>query len=587
MEALMALEDPQLVRGGSFMFHPAGSLPQATPEENSEEALAIAEAARDFVNGEILPRDEEIDHLDLQLTRDLLAKAGDLGILGMEIPEAYGGLDLDKKTALLVLEEMAKQASFSTSYTAHTSIGTMPIVYFGTHEQKAKYLPRLATGEWCAAYALTEAGSGSDALGAKATAVLQDGHWVLNGTKAWITNAGFADVFVIFAKINGSHLSAFIVEKTDPGISTGAEEKKMGIKGSSTRTVILENCRIPEDRLLGGKGKGARIALGILNVGRFKLGASSVGGGKRVLDYTLKYTAERTQFGKPLNAFGLIQQKLANMAVRIFVGESMSFRTIGYLDDALAQTSWESETGGADKMKAIDEYAMEASMSKVWGSEALFATADDAVQSFGGAGFSAEYPPEKIYRDCRINRIFEGTNEINRLLIAQTFLKRCGGAEGLPLAAGAAAPLVLPQDDLHRTVALSKARALKVIALAQAEHGPKILDNQEAAARIANMLLEIYAMESGVIRAGKMTQAGHRWASLATDMAAVYAQEAWNRIQGEARMLAAELATGAALDTLVAELLAMQAPAPQALSTLRQRIASALVEHGRYPISAV
>jgi len=349
-EASVALNEPHLVRGGSFMFHPAGSMPQFTPEENSEEALAIAEAARDFMNGEILPRDEAIDHLDLDLTRELLAKAGDLGILGMEVPEAYGGLDLDKKTALLVLEEMAKQASFSTSYTAHTSIGTLPIVYFGNPEQKAKYLPRLASGEWCAAYALTEAGSGSDALGARATAVLQDGHWVLNGTKAWITNAGFADVFVIFAKINGSHLSAFIVEKTDPGISTGAEEKKLGIKGSSTRTVILENCRIPEDRLLGGKGKGARIALGILNVGRFKLGASSVGAGKHVLEYTLKYAGERTQFGKPLTAFGLIQQKLANMAVRIFVGESMSFRTIGYLDDALAMTSWESETGGADKI---------------------------------------------------------------------------------------------------------------------------------------------------------------------------------------------------------------------------------------------
>jgi alkylation response protein AidB-like acyl-CoA dehydrogenase len=583
----MALDETQLVRGGSFMFHAAGTLPQATPEENSEEALAIAEAARDFVTGEILPRDEAIDHLDLELTRDLLAKAGALGFLGMEIPEAYGGLDLDKKTALLVLEEMAKQASFSTSYTAHTSIGTMPIVYFGSPEQKAKYLPRLASGEWCAAYALTEAGSGSDALGAKATAVLQDGHWVMNGTKAWITNAGFADVFVIFAKINGSHLSAFIVEKTDPGISTGAEEKKMGIKGSSTRTVILENCRIPEDRLLGGKGKGARIALGILNVGRFKLGASSVGAGKRVLEYTLKYAAERTQFGRPLNAFGLVQQKLANMAVRIFVGESMSFRTIGYLDDALALTSWESETGGADKMKAIDEYAMEASMSKVWGSEALFATADDAVQAFGGAGFSAEYPPEKIYRDCRINRIFEGTNEINRLLIAGTFLKRCGGTDGLPLAGSASAALDLPEDALLRTVALSKARALKVIALAQAEHGPKILDNQEAAARISNLLLEIYAMESAVVRARKMTDAGHRWAGLARDMATVYAQEAWNRIQSEARMLAAELASDAVLDTLVADLLAMHAPAPAALSSLRQGIAQALVGQGLYPISAV
>ena len=572
-------------RGGSFMFHPAGTLPQFTPEESSEEARAIAEAARDFMNGEVMPRDEEIDHLDLELTRDLLAKAGDLGILGMEVPEAYGGLDLDKKTALLVLEEMAKQASFSTSYTAHTSIGTMPIVYFGSPEQKAKYLPRLASGEWCAAYALTEAGSGSDALGAKATAVLQDGHWVLNGTKAWITNAGFADVFVIFAKINGSHLSAFIVEKTDPGISTGAEEKKMGIKGSSTRTVILENCRIPEDRLLGGKGKGARIALGILNVGRFKLGASSVGAGKRVLEYTLKYAGERTQFGKPLTAFGLIQQKLANMAVRIFVGESMSFRTIGYLDEALDQTSWDSETGGADKMKAIDEYAVEASMSKVWGSEALFATADDAVQAFGGAGFSAEYPAEKIYRDCRINRIFEGTNEINRLLIAGTFLKRCGGTEGHPLAAAGTATLQLPEDSLLATVALAKARALKVIALAQAEHGPKILDNQEAAAHISNLLLELYAMESAAVRAGKMAASGHRWAALARDMADVYAQEAWNRVQSEARMLAGELASGAALDALMAELLTMRAPAPLPLSTLRNRIAQALTDQGRYPIA--
>ena len=583
----MAQDENQLVRGGSFMFHPAGSLSQFTPEENGEDAIAIAGAARDFMNGEVMPRDEEIDHLDLQLTRDLLAKAGDLGILALEIPEAYGGLDLDKKTALLVLEEMAKQASFSTSYTAHTSIGTMPIVYFGTHEQKAKYLPKLASGEWCAAYALTEAGSGSDALGAKATAVLQEGHWVLNGTKAWITNAGFADVFVIFAKINGSHLSAFIVEKTDPGISTGAEEKKMGIKGSSTRTVILENCRIPEDRLLGGKGKGARIALGILNVGRFKLGASSVGAGKRVLEYTLKYAGERTQFGKPLTAFGLVQQKLANMAVRIFVGESMSFRTIGYLDESLARTSWDSETGGADKMKAIDEYAVEASMSKVWGSEALFATADDAVQTFGGAGFSAEYPAEKIYRDCRINRIFEGTNEINRLLIAGTFLKRCGGGDGLPLAESAAAPLDLPEDVLLRIVALSKARALKVIALAQASRGPKILDNQEAAARISNLLVEIYAMESAVVRAQKMAEAGHRWAGLARDLAMVYIQEAWNRVQSEARMLAAELASDAVLDALVADLLAMQAPAPVALSSLRQSISQALVDLGRYPLSAV
>ncbi|HLP31377.1 MAG TPA: acyl-CoA dehydrogenase family protein, partial [Geothrix sp.] len=341
----------------------------------------------------------------------------------------------------------------------------------------------------------------------------------------------------------------------------------------------------PEDRLLGGKGKGARIAFGILNIGRFKLGASSAGAGKRVLEYTLKYAGERTQFGKPLTAFGLIQQKLANMAIRIFVGESMNFRTIGYLDEALARTSWESETGGADKMKAIEEYAVEASMAKVWGSEALFATADDAVQTFGGAGFSAEYPAEKIYRDCRINRIFEGTNEINRLLIAGTFLKRCSGAEGLPLQEAATAPLDLPQDALLRTVALAKARALKVIALAQADRGPKILDNQEAAARIANLLLEIYAMESAVIRARRMAETGHRWAGLAQDMATVYAQEAWNRVQAEARMLAAELASDAVLDTLVADLLAMHAPVPVALSGLRHDISRILVEQGRYPLS--
>ena len=572
------------VKGGSFLMNPVGAMSQFTPEEFGDDAKEFARAAKAFIEGEVLPRDEEIDKLDLPLTVSLMKKAGELGLLGLEIPEAYDGMDVDKRTAMLVLEEMSKQGSFAVTYSANTGIGTLPIVYFGTEAQKRTYLPKLATGEWLAAYALTEAGSGSDALGAKATAVLDGDTWVLNGSKMWITNAGFADVFIIFAKVDGQHFSAFIVEKTDPGISTGAEEKKLGIKGSSTRTVILENCRIPEDRLLGGKGKGARIALGILNVGRFKLGASSVGAGKHVLEYTLKYAGERTQFGKPLTAFGLIQQKLANMAVRIFVGESMSFRTIGYLDDALAITSWESETGGADKMKAIDEYAMEASISKVWGSEAIFATADNAVQSFGGAGFSSEYPPEKIYRDCRINRIFEGTNEINRLLIAGTFLKRCDGLDGLPLAASAAARLELPKEGLPRTVALAKARALKVIALAQAERGPRILDNQEAAARISNLLLEIYAMESAVVRAMKMAAAGHRWAGLAMDLAAVYAQEAWNRVQADARMLAAELASDTVLDTLVSDLLAMQAPAPMALSTLRQGIAQVLVDQGRYPL---
>jgi len=595
LEEIMAQDETQLVRGGSYMFHPAGSLPQFTAEESSEDARAIQEAARDFMNGEIMPRDEEIDHLDLALSRELMAKAGELGILGIEIPEAYGGLDLDKKTALLVLEEMAKQASFSTTYTAHTSIGTLPIVYFGNHEQKAKYLPRLASGEWVAAYALTEAGSGSDALGAKATAVLDEGHWVLNGTKAWITNAGFADLFVVFAKINGTHLSAFIVERTDPGFSTGAEEKKMGIKGSSTRTVILENCRIPEDRLLGGKGKGARIALGILNVGRFKLGASSVGSGKRVLEYTLKYTAERTQFGKPINAFGLVRQKLANMAVRIFVGESMSFRTIGYLDEALARTSWDSETGGADKMKAIDEYAVEASISKVWGSEALFFVADEAVQAYGGYGFSAEYPPEKALRDCRINRIFEGTNEINRLLIAGTLLKRAMKGElplmqfGQQVAKEISNPpkaesFTGPLARLKHGVELSKRQCMLAAGLAVQVLGQKLIDNQEVMARMSNMLMEIYAMESAVVRAERMVESGHRWAAIARDMTELYVNESWHKVHGDARMLCADVVEGEALRHALAGVKAFTEFHPTSSARLRGRIASELIQKGIYPI---
>ena len=404
--------------GGSFLLAPIGSQPQFTPEDLSDEAKAIGEAARDFMLGEVIPADEAIDKLDIELTKDLLLKAGELGLLSIEIPEAYEGMDLDKKTTLVLLEEVGKQASFSVTYGAHTGIGTLPIVYFGSPEQKAKYLPLLGSGQKLAAYALTEAGSGSDAMGAKTTAVLDGDHWVLNGSKMWITNAGFADVFVVFAKVDGRKFSAFIVEKDDPGFSTGLEEHKLGIKGSSTRALTLDNCRIPKDRLLGEVGRGHRIAFGILTIGRFKLGAGCTGTAKVVLEYTIKYTGERHQFGKPLHSFGLIQAKLADMATRVFVGEAMNFRTISYIDDRMQAVGWDQPDAAKRKLEIMDEYAMEASIAKVWGSEALFATADDAVQAFGGYGFSAEYPPEKIYRDNRINRIFEGTNEINRLIIA-------------------------------------------------------------------------------------------------------------------------------------------------------------------------
>ena len=586
------------VKGGSFLLSPIGSLPQFTPEEFGEEAKEFGRAARDFAQGEIIPNDEAIDKLDLELTVRLLQKAGELGFLGLDIPEAYDGLDVDKRTGLLVLEEMSKQGSFAVSYSANTGIGTLPIVYFGTAEQQSKYLPKIATGEWLTAYALTEAGSGSDALGAKATAVLDGEHWVLNGTKMWITNAGFADLFVIFAKVNGEQFSAFLVEKTDPGISTGAEEKKLGIKGSSTRTVILENCRIPKDRLLGDIGKGHKIAFGILNVGRFKLGASCIGGSKRILEYTIKYTGERHQFGKPINSFGLIQQKIADMGTRIFVGESMNFRTIGYIDEALAATSWDSPTACADKMAAIDEYAIEASIAKVWGSEALFFVADEAVQAYGGYGFSAEYPPEKALRDCRINRIFEGTNEINRLLIAGTLLKRGMKGElpvmqfGQQVAKEVGNPPKVesftgPLARLKHGVELSKRQCMLSAGLAVQVLGQKLVDNQEVMARMSNMLMEVYAMESAVVRAERMLEENHRWAELARDFTELYVNEAWHRVHGDARMLCADVVEGEALRHALAGVRAFAEFHPTSSARLRGRIASQLIQKASYPISVL
>ena len=583
------------VKGGSFLMTPIGAMPQFTPEEFGDDAKEFARAAKDFIQGEVLPKDEDIDKLNLPLTVELMKKAGELGLLGLEIPEAYDGMDVDKRTAMLVLEEMSKQGSFAVTYSANTGIGTLPIVYFGTEAQKQAYLPKLATGEWLAAYALTEAGSGSDALSAKATAVLDGDSWVLNGTKMWITNAGFADVFIIFAKVDGQQFSAFIVEKTDPGISTGLEEKKLGIKGSSTRTVILENCRIPKDRLLGEIGKGHKIAFGILNIGRFKLGLGSQGGMKRILEYAIRYTTERVQFGKPINSFGLIQQKLADMATKIFVLESLNFRTIGYIDEALHTTSWDSPTAGADKMAAIDEYAIECSISKVWGSEALFFVADEAVQAYGGYGFSAEYPPEKALRDCRINRIFEGTNEINRLLIAGTLLKRAMKGElplmqfGQQVAKEISNPpkaesFTGPLARLKHGVELSKRQCMLAAGLAVQVLGQKLIDNQEVMARMSDMLMEIYAMESAVVRAERMVESGHRWAAIARDMTELFVNESWHKVHGNARMLCADVVEGEALRHALAGVKAFAEFHPTSSARLRGRIASELIQKGIYPI---
>ncbi len=584
---MTVIQNPTIF-GGSFLLAPIGSQPQFTPEELDDETKAIGEAARDFMLGEVVPRDAEIEKLQPELSRELLRKAGEMGLLSIEIPEIYEGMDLDKKTTLVVLEELGKQASFSVSYGAHSGIGTLPIVYFGTPEQKAKYLPRLATGELLAAYALTEPGAGSDAMNSKTTAALDGDTWVLNGTKMWITNAGFADIFIVFAKVDGKKFSAFIVEKDDVGFSTGAEEHKLGIKGSSTRALVLENVRIPKDRLLGEIGRGHRIAFGILTIGRFKLGAGCTGTAKVVLEYTLKYTGERQQFGKNINTFGLIQKFLADIGTRIFVGEATNYRTIGYINDGMAAIHWDEEKAAQRKLDIMDEFAMEASMSKVWGSEALFFTADDAVQCFGGYGFSSEYPPERIYRDSRINRIFEGTNEINRMITAGALFKKASN-QLLPISKSTAqVPKAADFSGLLAAakcaVELSKRQCGYAAALALEACGQKLIENQEASARVADMLTEIYAMESAVVRADKMTEAGHRWAELARDFAELYLNENWYRVETNAHLLLGEILEGEALLEALEGLQAFAGYLPASSSRLRGRIATQLIEKGSYPI---
>jgi alkylation response protein AidB-like acyl-CoA dehydrogenase len=572
--------------GGVFLVSAIGAFPQFTPEELNDDAKAIGQAARDFMEGEVLPNDSAIDKLDLELIKKLIRAAGETGLLSREIPEEYDGMDLDKITGLLVLEEMGRQPSFSVTYGAHTGIGTLPIVYFGTPEQKAAYLPKLASGEWIAAYALTEAGAGSDAMNSKTVATLDGDHWILNGSKMWITNAGIADVFVVFAKVDGKKFSAFIVEKTDVGFSQGAEEMKLGIKGSSTRALSFENCRIPKDRLLGRIGFGHRIAFGILAIGRFKLGAGCNGIAKDVLKYTLRYASERVQFGKTINSMGLIRQKLSDIAMRIYVAESVNYRTVGYINDQMHNISWAEENAAGRKMEVMDEFQIEASIMKVWDSEALGLIADDAVQAFGGYGFSSEYPPEKIFRDNRINRIFEGTNEINRMIIASQIFKKCGNGT-----------LVLSKNTADLPVMGNGSMAWAIYAVALAKHqfhystatalemvGQKLIENQEASARVADMAMEIYAMESAVARALKMKAVPHRWADFACSLADVFVNETIGKIRNNASILLAEVLEGEKLQCAIKELAAFDGCAPISSAKLRDSLAGELIEKGIYPI---
>ncbi|WP_028052389.1 acyl-CoA dehydrogenase family protein [Carboxydothermus ferrireducens] len=503
----------EVLKGGEFLIKDAEPQSIFTPEDFTEEHRMMAKMVKDFINNEVLPKSEEIENQVEGVVPTLLRKAGELGLLSVDIPEAYGGMELDKVSTVIVTENVSGQGSFATAHGAHTGIGTLPIVYFGTEEQKKKYLPGLASGEKLAAYCLTEPGSGSDALAAKTKAVLsEDGkYYILNGTKQFITNAGFADVFIVYAKVDGDKFTAFIVERDFPGVSFGPEEKKMGIKGSSTRQVILEDVKVPVENVLGEVGKGHVIAFNILNIGRFKLGAGCAGSCKLALSTAVKYATERSQFGQPIANFGLIKNKIGRMAAYTFAAESMVYRTAGMMDKILGDVKGKS---GAEVAKGIEEYAIEYSINKVFASEALDFVVDETVQIFGGYGYTQEYPAERMYRDARINRIFEGTNEINRLIIPAQLLRKAQKGQ-LPLLAAVqklmgeiVAPLPPVEDvsGLNREKeAISRAKKLALMAagLAVQKFKEKIEQEQEVLGMIADMAIEIYAMESSYLRAVK------------------------------------------------------------------------------------
>jgi alkylation response protein AidB-like acyl-CoA dehydrogenase len=588
------------ILGGSFLLEERQTADVFTPEDFSEQQQMIGQTTEEFAVNEILPQAEKIEHKDYSVSRDLLKKAGDLGLSGVEIPEAYGGLEMDKVTAAIIADHMAKYAGFATTWGAHSGIGMLPIVYFGTEEQKKKYLPKLATGETVGAYALSEATSGSDALNCRARAVLSpDGkHYILNGEKMWITNAGFADLFTVFAKIDGEKFSAFLVEKSFPGISIGAEEHKMGIRGSSTCPVILNDCKVPVENLLGEIGKGHVIAFNILNVGRFKLGAMCVGGARVSIESALAYAKQRKAFGKTIGDFGLVREKIANMATLIYVGESLVYRTVGMMDTLLSEIDSASPDAAKDRRKAIEEYAVECSILKVWGSEMIDYVVDESLQIFAGYGFVEEYPAERAYRDARINRIFEGTNEINRLIITGFLLKRAmSGQLALMPAIKKLMDEVLsgpsvgeeiegPLAEERKLVAQAKKLGLFIAGSATQKYMMAIQDQQEVMGAIADMTIEIYAMESAVLRAQKMVeQKGEASSALPIAMTQVYLTQALEKVEAAAKKVIADVAEGDMLRTQLAIVRRLSKHEPFNTIALRQQIAQKTIEAGKYTLA--
>jgi alkylation response protein AidB-like acyl-CoA dehydrogenase len=585
-------EEKQLIKGGSFLIEDRQPEEIFTPEDLTEEHRMIAETTREFIDGEVRPRIPELEKHDWTLARELIKKSAELGLVGAVIPEEYGGLGLDQTSGVVVAENFGRAASFAVTFGAQTGIGTLPIVYFGNEETKQKYLPKIVTGELVPAYALTEAGSGSDALAAKATARLsEDGkHYILNGEKMWISNAGFSDLFIVFAKVDGDKFSGFVVENGE-GVKTGAEEHKMGIKGSSTRALILQDVKVPVENLLGEVGKGAKIAFNILNIGRFKLGASCVGGMKLMIHEAVRYANERHQFGKPISSFGAIKAKLAEMAIRTWVGEAMSYRTVGLIESAIGDTK-----DPEAKLRSIEEYAAECSIIKVALSEYCDFVADEMVQIYGGYGYSADYPAERAYRDSRINRIFEGTNEINRMLIPGMLMKRAmtGQLALLPAAQGLMNEVLSPsmpsfdEDEGVLAAEMKLAQNAKKVALmalgtAAQKYMMALAEQQEILMGVADIIIDAFAMESAILRARKLAAAqGEEAAARYIDMTRVFCNDAVERIEAHAKNTLAGMSEGDELRTLLAALRRFTKLTPMNTIAARQRIADVLVKANKF-----
>lgn len=579
------------VVGGSFVLEDVSKEMVFTPEEFTEEHDMIAKTTEQFVVNKVVPEIEKIEEHQFDISKRLLQEAGELGLLGADVPEEYGGFGLDKISSAVIAEKFSRARSFSVTHGAHTGIGTLPIVFFGTKEQKEKYLPPLAVGEKIAAYALTEPGSGSDALGAKTTAVLNEAgtHYVLNGEKQWITNSAFADVFVVYAKVNGEHFTAFIVERDYPGVSTGPEEKKMGIKGSSTRTLILQDAMVPKENVLGEIGKGHLIAFNILNIGRYKLAVGCIGGVKRSIELSSKYANERKQFKTSLANFTLIQEKIANMAIDAYAVESSVYRTVGLIDRNLQSLSDEEKENGLVNAQAIGEYALECSLNKFFASEALDRAVDEAVQIHGGYGFMQEYEVEAMYRDSRINRIFEGTNEINRLLVPSTLLRKAMKGE-LPLIEKATAlqeelMMFVPEEVSDAPLAKEKQlvkHAKKIFLLAAGvavqKYEKKLTGEQELLASIADIVSDLYAMESALVRTEKHPSDMKQWYT------EVFVEEAMGRIEANAKKVLTATEEGDMLRMMVAALRRLTRREPVNLVAKKRQIAKVILENESFVV---